>query len=126
MGKHHAAEETFSVTPSQGWKIDLRGTVDDVRSIASHQWREMSTVERRAIYFATLLVYADAALAIKTSTAGSLAIACLLLCSSAVLALCNFLWPCFQVFDCVMKRVQTNQGENEMVAKSGSAHHAIL
>ncbi|KAK0469252.1 uncharacterized protein EV420DRAFT_18317 [Desarmillaria tabescens] len=117
---HFAAEETFSValTRNSGQKIYLRGTVDDVQTVTSRQWRERSTAEGYATSFATLLVYATIPLAINTSTEGSLVIACLMLCSAAVLGLCNFLWPCFQVFDCVTRTVHTDLVGDVMVEKS--------
>ncbi len=64
-------------------------------------------MESLAVGFATLLVYAAAALAGNASTTGSLLIALLLLCSVALLALCNSLTHRLQMYDCIVQEDKT-------------------
>ncbi|KAF9029057.1 hypothetical protein BDZ89DRAFT_1065749 [Hymenopellis radicata] len=71
---------------SQDRWIRVRGLVDDLKVVASGQWlRDETTIEGFASAFATLVVYATAALASNASTLGSLVIALLLLVSVALL-----------------------------------------
>ncbi|PBK87620.1 hypothetical protein ARMGADRAFT_1016471 [Armillaria gallica] len=89
---------------SQDRWIRLQGSVDDLKTVTAGQWlRDRTLVEGFAISFATLLVYAAVILSFNASTVGSLMIACLLLCSSALLGLCNSLTSCLQMFDCIVR-----------------------
>lgn len=68
-------------------------------SFITGQWlREQTTFEGFATAFATLLVYASAAIASNASTVGSLFIAVLLLLSVALLGLCNSLTRDLRMF----------------------------
>ncbi|PBK68166.1 hypothetical protein ARMSODRAFT_958305 [Armillaria solidipes] len=118
---------------SQDRWIRLHGSVDDLKTVTAGQWlRDRTMVEGFAISFATLLVYAAVILAFNASTVGSLMIACLLLCSSALLGLCNSLTSCLQMFDCIV-RVEEEPIKyerrlymaNEMIEKSGRSDWAI-
>ncbi|KAK0200603.1 hypothetical protein DFS33DRAFT_1278012 [Desarmillaria ectypa] len=118
---------------SQDRWIRLQGSVDDLKTVTAGQWlRDKSMLEGFVISFATLLVYAAVILAFNASTVGSLMIACLLLCSSALLGLCNSLTSCLQMFDCIVRI----EGEpikyerrlymaTEMIEKSGRNDWAI-
>ncbi|KAG7443745.1 uncharacterized protein BT62DRAFT_981914 [Guyanagaster necrorhizus] len=89
---------------SQDRWVRLKGSVDDLKAVTAGQWlQEMSDMESFAVAFATLLVYMCAALAGNASRVGSLLIACLLLCSVALLGLCNSLTNCLQMYDCVVR-----------------------
>ncbi|PBK59917.1 hypothetical protein ARMSODRAFT_1027036 [Armillaria solidipes] len=78
-----------------GWKgKKVQGAYGDLLVVPSQdragQWlRDETSEESFAIGFATLLVYASAALAGNASTVGNLHILCLLLSSAALLSLCN-------------------------------------
>ncbi|KAK0488369.1 hypothetical protein EDD18DRAFT_1190584 [Armillaria luteobubalina] len=118
---------------SQDRWIRLQGSVDDLKTVTAGQWlRDRTVLEGFAISFATLLVYAAVILAFNASTVGSLMIACLLLCSSGLLGLCNTFTSCLQMFDCIVRM----EGEpikyqrrlhmaNEMIEKSGRNDWAI-
>lgn len=93
---------------SQDRWVRLQGSVDDLKAVTAGQWlRELSVYENFATAFATLLVYVSAALAGNASKIGSLLIACLLLCSVALLGVCNSTTKCLQMYD----RVVRTQGE---------------
>ncbi len=64
-----------------------------------------------AVGIATLLVYAAAALASNASTIWSLLVACLLLCSVALLALCNSFTHCLQMYDWIVQEGKTPRKE---------------
>ncbi|KAK0184780.1 hypothetical protein F5146DRAFT_1168801 [Armillaria mellea] len=92
------------VVLSQDRWVRLRGELSDVKRVTAGQWlRDKDRVENLAVGFATLLVYAAAALAGNASTTGSLLIALLLLCSVALLALCNSLTHRLQMYDCIVQ-----------------------
>jgi len=75
---------------SQDRWVRMQGLVDDLKAVTAGQWlKEPGTLEGFAVSFGTLLVYSSAVLASNTSTTGSLLLACLLLCSAALLGLCN-------------------------------------
>jgi len=75
---------------SQDRWVRMQGLVDDIKAVTAGQWlKEPGTLEGFAVSFGTLLVYGSAVLAGNTSTTGSLLLACLLLCSAALLGLCN-------------------------------------
>ncbi|PBK68182.1 hypothetical protein ARMSODRAFT_976041 [Armillaria solidipes] len=85
--------------------VRLTGLVDHLKTVTAGHWlRDQTSEESFAVGFATLLVYASAALAGNASTVGSLHIACLLLCSAALLSLCNSSTECLQMFGCVVRR----------------------
>ncbi|KAK0430034.1 hypothetical protein EV421DRAFT_1913490 [Armillaria borealis] len=87
------------VVLSQDRWIRLQGDISDLR--------DEDRVESLAVGVATLLVYAAAALAGNASTIGSLLIACLLLCSVALLSLCNSFTHCLQMYDCIVQEGKT-------------------
>ncbi|KAK0430025.1 hypothetical protein EV421DRAFT_2025422 [Armillaria borealis] len=93
---------------SQDRWVRLQGSVDDLKAVTAGQWlRELSVYESYTTAFATLLVYVSAALAGNASKVGSLLIACLLLCSVALLGVCNSTTKYLQMYD----RVVRTQGE---------------
>ncbi|PBK68180.1 hypothetical protein ARMSODRAFT_1040429 [Armillaria solidipes] len=93
---------------SQDRWVRLQGSVDDLKVVTAGQWlRELSVYESYTTAFVTLLVYVSAALAGNASKVGSLLIACLLLCSVALLGVCNSTTKCLQMYD----RVVRTQGE---------------
>ncbi|SJL08090.1 uncharacterized protein ARMOST_11452 [Armillaria ostoyae] len=95
---------------SQDRWVRLQGTINDLKTVTAGQWlRDLSAPENFSVTFATMLVYLSAILAFNASTVGSLLIACLLLCSVALLTLCNSLTQCLQMYDYI---VQT-KGEPE-------------
>ncbi len=97
-------EGDLLVVLSQDRWVRLRGKLSDVKRVTAGQWlRDEDRVESLAAGFATLLVYAAAALAGNASTTGSLLIALLLLCSVALLALCNSLTHRLQMYDCFVQ-----------------------
>ncbi|KAK0443379.1 uncharacterized protein EV420DRAFT_1236671, partial [Desarmillaria tabescens] len=92
---------------SQDRWVRLEGTINNLKTVTAGQWlRDQSAEEAFAIGVATLLVYASAALASNASTVGSLLIACLLLSSVALLALCNYSTKCLQMYDCMVEKVK--------------------
>ncbi|KAK0492835.1 hypothetical protein EDD18DRAFT_1310741 [Armillaria luteobubalina] len=96
--------DLFILLSQDRW-VRLQGSVDDLKTVtAGHWFRGQTSGENFAVGFATLLVYASAALAGNASTVGSLHIACLLLCSAALLSLCNSSTECLQMFGCVVRR----------------------
>ncbi|KAK0184781.1 hypothetical protein F5146DRAFT_1144908 [Armillaria mellea] len=85
--------------------VRLHGSLNDIKTVTAGEWlRDQSTVESFLVALATLLVYAAAALAGNASTMGSLLIACLLLCSAALLGLCNSWTRCLQMYDCIVQQ----------------------
>ncbi|PBK58450.1 hypothetical protein ARMSODRAFT_967712 [Armillaria solidipes] len=89
---------------SQDRWVRLRGSVNALKAVTAGQWlRDLSAVESFAVMFATTTVYASAIIAFNASTVGSLLIGGLLLCSVALLTLCNSLTRCFQMYDCVVR-----------------------
>ncbi|KAK0231858.1 hypothetical protein EDD85DRAFT_922962 [Armillaria nabsnona] len=92
---------------SQDRWVRLQGLVDDLKAVTAGQWlRDQTPVEGYAVGFATLLVYASTALARNASTMGNLHIACLLLCSAALLGLCNSSTQCLQMFSRIVRRCE--------------------
>ncbi|PBK59877.1 hypothetical protein ARMSODRAFT_991032 [Armillaria solidipes] len=67
-----------------------------------------------AIGFATLLVYVSAALAGNASTVGNLHILCLLLCSAALLSLCNSSTQCLQMFNRIVRKCGEEEYEHRL------------
>ncbi|KAK0430032.1 hypothetical protein EV421DRAFT_354417 [Armillaria borealis] len=101
-------EGDLLVVLSQDRWVRLRGELSHVKRVTAGQWlRDEDRVESLAVGVATLLVYAAAALAGNASTIGSLLIACLLLCSVALLALCNSFTHCLQMYDCIVQEDET-------------------
>ncbi|KAK0492862.1 hypothetical protein EDD18DRAFT_1357238 [Armillaria luteobubalina] len=101
-GKEEGPGDLLIVLSQDRW-VRLQGKLSDVKRVMAGQWlRDEDRVESLAIGFATLLVYAAAALAGNVSTTGSLLIALLLLCSVALLALCNSLTHQLQMYNCIM------------------------
>ncbi|PBK68171.1 hypothetical protein ARMSODRAFT_958314 [Armillaria solidipes] len=85
--------------------VRLHGSLNDIKTVTAGEWlRDPSTAESFSVALATLLVYAAAALAGNASTMGSLLIACLLLCSAALLGLCNSWTRCLQMYDCIVRQ----------------------
>ncbi|KAK0219475.1 hypothetical protein EDD85DRAFT_780578, partial [Armillaria nabsnona] len=100
------------VVLSQDRWIHLQGDISDVKRVTAGQWlRDTDRVESLAVGVATLLVYAAAALAGNASTIGSLLVACLLLCSVTLLALCNSFTHCLQMYDCIVQEGKTPRKE---------------
>ncbi|PBK68169.1 hypothetical protein ARMSODRAFT_209282 [Armillaria solidipes] len=96
------------VVLSQDRWVRLQGELSDVKRVTAGQWlRDEDRVESLAVGVATLLVYAAAALAGNASTTGSLLVALLLLCSVALLALCNSLTHRLQMYDCIVQEDKT-------------------
>ncbi|KAK0472539.1 hypothetical protein IW261DRAFT_1570896 [Armillaria novae-zelandiae] len=105
--KEEGTGDLLIVLSQDRW-IRLQGEISDVKRVTAGQWlRDEDRAESLAVGFATLLVYAAAALAGNASTIGSLLIACLLLCSVALLALCNSFTHCLQMYDCIVQESQT-------------------
>ncbi len=97
-------QEVLLVVLSQDRWIRVEGQLSDVKQVTAGQWlRDEDRVESLAVGIATLLVYAAAALAGNASTVGSLVIAWLLLCSVALLALCNSFTDRLQMYDCIVR-----------------------
>ncbi|PBK87613.1 hypothetical protein ARMGADRAFT_938663 [Armillaria gallica] len=108
-GADEKGDGDLLIVLSQDRWIRMQGKLSDIKRVTAGQWlRDEDRVEGLAIGIATLLVYAAAALAGNASTIGSLLIACLLLCSVALLALCNSFTPCLQMYDFT---VQKKKGE---------------
>ncbi|PBK68176.1 hypothetical protein ARMSODRAFT_958316 [Armillaria solidipes] len=90
---------------SQDRWVRLQGSLHDIKTVTAGEWlRDRSTVESFFVALATLLVYITAALAGNASTMGSLLIACLLLCSAALLGLCNSWTGCLQMCECIVRK----------------------
>ncbi|KAG7443752.1 uncharacterized protein BT62DRAFT_313085 [Guyanagaster necrorhizus] len=86
--KEPGVEGDLFILLSQDRWVRLQGLVDDLKAVTAGQWLRGETAEEGfSVGFATLLVYACAALAGNASTVGSLHFACLLLSSPA---LCHF------------------------------------
>ncbi|KAK0488372.1 hypothetical protein EDD18DRAFT_594743 [Armillaria luteobubalina] len=96
-------DELLVVLSQDRW-VRLHGDLSDIKQVTAGQWlRDEDRVESLSVGFATLLVYAAAALAGNASTVGSLLIALLLLFSVALLALCNSFTHGLQMYDCVVR-----------------------
>ncbi|KAK0491880.1 hypothetical protein EDD18DRAFT_1290675 [Armillaria luteobubalina] len=90
---------------SQDRWVRLQGSINDLKAVTAGQWlRDLSAAESFAVMFATTLVYASAILAFNASTVGSLLIGGLLLCSVALLTLCNSATQCLQMYECVVQK----------------------
>ncbi|KAK0200601.1 hypothetical protein DFS33DRAFT_1490957 [Desarmillaria ectypa] len=106
------------VSDSENWKgTKETGEGDLLVVLSQDRWANgygtEDRVESLAVGIATLLVYAAAALAGNASTVGSLLIALLLLCSVALLALCNSFTHRLQMYDCIVqeeKRLKRRYG----------------
>ncbi len=123
--------DLFILLSQDRW-VRLTGLVDDLKTVTAGHWLRGQTSESFAVGFATLLVYASAALAGNASTVGSLHIACLLLCSAAVLSLCNSSTECLQMFGCVVRRTgdrkdyaQRLDMVKDLVRESGRSDWAV-
>ncbi|KAK0429617.1 hypothetical protein EV421DRAFT_1893817 [Armillaria borealis] len=98
---------------SQDCWVRLQGSINDLKAVTAGQWlHDLSAVESFALMFTTTLVYASAILAFNASTVGSLLIGGLLLCSVALLTLCNSSTQCLQMYDCVMQKEGEPQNYN--------------
>ncbi|KAK0219181.1 hypothetical protein IW262DRAFT_1084158 [Armillaria fumosa] len=103
-GANEEPEKDDLVVLSQDRWVRLHGDLSDIKQVTAGQWlRDEDRVESLSVGFATLLVYAAAALAGNASTVGSLLIALLLLFSVALLALCNSFTHGLQMYDCVVR-----------------------
>ncbi|KAK0226795.1 hypothetical protein EDD85DRAFT_923423 [Armillaria nabsnona] len=71
--------------------VRLQGSINDLKASFS-------------VMTATTLVYASAILAFNASTMGSMLIGGLLLCSVALLTLCNSSTRCLQMYDCLVQK----------------------
>ncbi len=90
---------------SQDRWVRLQGTINDLKAVTAGQWlRDLSAPESFSVMFATMMVYSSAILAFNASTEGSLLIGGLLLCSVALLTLCNSLTRCLQLYDCIVRK----------------------
>ncbi|KAK0473924.1 hypothetical protein IW261DRAFT_662776 [Armillaria novae-zelandiae] len=86
---------------SQDRWILLQGAEDHLQAlIAGQESRNKSVTERFTGPVSVSLVYIAVFLSFLSSMVGSMAIACLLLCSSAILRLCNTWRPCLRLPDC--------------------------
>ncbi|KAK0458234.1 uncharacterized protein EV420DRAFT_385963 [Desarmillaria tabescens] len=104
--KEEGRDDLFVLLSQDRW-VRLQGTINDLKTATAGQWlREPHSGESFAVGLATLLVYSSAALAGNASTVGSLLIACLLLCTVALLALCNSSTRCLQMYDCVVREAE--------------------
>ncbi|KAG7443751.1 uncharacterized protein BT62DRAFT_921696 [Guyanagaster necrorhizus] len=102
-GAPEEGEGDLLILLSQDRWVRLRGSLHDIKTVTAGEWlRDQGTVESFFVALATLLVYAAAALAGNASMMGSLLIACLLLCSAALLGLCNSWTRCLQMYDCIV------------------------
>ncbi len=80
-GKKEDGDGDLLILMSQDRWVRLRGTINDLKAVTAGCWlRGQTSEESFAVAFATLLVYASAALAGNATTAGSLLAA--LLCRS--------------------------------------------
>lgn len=83
-------ESDLLIILSQDRWVRMRGAESDVKAVTAGCWlRDMTALEGYATSFATVLVYASAALAGNASTVGSLMVACLLLISAGFLGVAN-------------------------------------
>ncbi|KAK0211965.1 hypothetical protein IW262DRAFT_1412746 [Armillaria fumosa] len=104
--KEEGHHDLFVLLSQDRW-VRLLGSINDLKTATAGQWlRDKTAKESFGIGVATLLVYASAAIASNASTPGSLLIACLLLSSVALLALCNYSTRCLQMYDCVVEKVE--------------------
>ncbi|PBK82449.1 hypothetical protein ARMGADRAFT_1019628 [Armillaria gallica] len=118
---------------SQDRWVRLQGLVDDLKAVIEGQWlRDQTTEEGYAVGFATLLVYMSCAVAGNASTVGNLHIAFLLLCSAALLGLCNSSTQCFQMFNRVVRKCgeekeyeQRLEMAKDLVRISGKGNWAV-
>ncbi|KAK0451154.1 uncharacterized protein EV420DRAFT_724515 [Desarmillaria tabescens] len=107
-GTLEKGEGDLLIVLSQDRWVRLQGELSDVKRVTAGQWlRDEDRLEGLAVGIATLLVYAAAALAGNASTVGSLLIALLLLCSVALLALCNSFTHRLQMYDCIVQEDKT-------------------
>ncbi len=103
--------------------VRLRGSSHDIKTVTAGEWlRDQSTAESFFVALATLLVYAAAVMAGNASTMGSLLIACLLLCSAALLGLCNSWTGCLQMYDCIVRQ----EGISPRYARRSEMVHALI
>ncbi|PBK70179.1 hypothetical protein ARMSODRAFT_995135 [Armillaria solidipes] len=129
---HHQAEklESWKGLPEPGTNGDLLILLSRDRWIRLHgstttagQWlRDRSIVEGFTISFSTLLVYAAVIVTFNASTVGILMIACLLLCSSALLSFCNSLMP---MFNCIVQVDGESKEYKQRLQKSARSDWAI-
>ncbi|SJL05061.1 uncharacterized protein ARMOST_08433 [Armillaria ostoyae] len=133
LGKKSGVDGALFILYSQDRWILLRGAEDDLQTLIAGQGsRDKSVMERFAVSFAVLSVYVAVALSFLASTMGSMVIACLLLCSSAILGLCNTLTPCLRLPDCSVcvqglpkKYNQRSEMAKELIEASGRDDWAI-
>ncbi|KAK0200599.1 hypothetical protein DFS33DRAFT_1376101 [Desarmillaria ectypa] len=132
-GKKESGNGDLLILLSQDRWVRLQGTINDLKAVTAGHWlRGQTSEESFAVGFATLLVYASAALAGNASTVGSLHIACLLLCSAALLSLCNSSTQCLQMFGRIVQRegdrkdyAQRLDMVKDLICQSGKSDWAI-
>ncbi|PBK92143.1 hypothetical protein ARMGADRAFT_967475 [Armillaria gallica] len=133
LGKKSGVDGALFILCSRDRWILLRGAEDDLQTLIADQGsRDKSMMERFAVSFAVLSVYVAVVLSFLASTMGSILIACLLLCSSAILGLCNTLTPCLRLPDCSVcvqglpkKYNQRSEMAKELIEASGRDDWAI-
>ncbi|KAK0473931.1 hypothetical protein IW261DRAFT_1502334 [Armillaria novae-zelandiae] len=100
-GKTSSVDTTLFILCTQNRWILLRGAEKHIRALmADLESLDESMTERFAGPLQVSLVYVAVFLSFLSSIMGSMAIACLLLCSSAILALYSTLRPCLRLPDC--------------------------
>ncbi|KAK0227686.1 hypothetical protein IW262DRAFT_1346756 [Armillaria fumosa] len=100
-GKKSSVDGSLFILCSQDRWILLRGAESHLRAfIADQESLDESVTERFAPPLSVSFVYFAVFLSFLASAVGSVMIACLLLCSSAILRLCNTLRPCLRLLDC--------------------------
>ncbi|KAK0493314.1 hypothetical protein EDD18DRAFT_1320980 [Armillaria luteobubalina] len=100
-GKKSSVDGSLFILCSQDRWILLRGAESHLRAfIADQESLNESVTEQFAPPLSVTLVCVAIFLSFLASAVGSITIACLLLCSSAILGLCNTLRPCLRLPDC--------------------------
>ncbi|PBK92152.1 hypothetical protein ARMGADRAFT_179233 [Armillaria gallica] len=133
LEKKSGVDGALFILCSQDRWILLRGAEDDLETLIAGQGsQDKSMMERFAVSFAVLSVYVAVVLSFLASTMGSILIACLLLCSSAILSLSNMLTPCLRLPDCYVcvqglpkKYNQRLEMAKELIEASGRDDWAI-
>lgn len=113
--------------------IRVKGYVDDLKAVTSGKWlRNTTSLESFAVAFATLIVYATAALAGNASKTGSITLLTLLLASVSLLGLSNELARTFHMHGRVLKvagqpkpYVRRLDLAEELIRESGRSDWAI-
>ncbi|KIP07599.1 hypothetical protein PHLGIDRAFT_127552 [Phlebiopsis gigantea 11061_1 CR5-6] len=118
---------------SQDRWVRMRGLENDVKAVTAGCWlRDMTGPERYATSFATVLVYASAALASNATTLGSLMVALLLLVSAGLLGIANSYTHSLHMFGRIVSVVGEPKAYSrrrlmvdELVAETGSDDWAV-